>query len=122
MTSELNAIKEMVTAAAAAAAEKQATDVIILDVAEVLNITDFFLICSGKNDRQAKAIADEIRRTIHELGGTPLRSAGEDLGDWILVDYGDFVVHVFTQEKREYYQLERLWSDAPKLEVVERAE
>lgn len=122
MTQDTTAAKEMVTAAAAAAADKQATDIIILEVAAVLNITDYFLICSGKNDKQVKAITDEIRKTIRELGGTPLRAAGEDRGDWILLDYGDYVIHVFTEEKREYYQLERLWSDAPRLDIAERAE
>ena len=122
MTQETHDAKEMVTAAAAAAADKKASDLIILEVYEILNITDYFLICSGKNDKQTKAIADEVRKTIRELGGKPLRAAGEDLGDWILIDYGDFVVHIFTEEKREYYQLERLWSDAPQLDIVERAE
>jgi len=122
VTQETHDAKEMVTAAAAAAADKKASDLIILEVYEILNITDYFLICSGKNDKQTKAIADEVRKTIRELGGKPLRAAGEDLGDWILIDYGDFVVHIFTEEKREYYQLERLWSDAPQLDIVERAE
>ena len=112
----------MVTAAAAAAADKQASDLLVLEVFDILNITDYFLICSGKNDKQTKAIADEVRKAIRELGGKPLRAAGEDLGDWILIDYGDFVIHIFTEEKREYYQLERLWSDAPQLDIVERAE
>ncbi len=122
MTQETQYAKEMVTAAAAAAAGKQASDIIVLDVYDIINITDYFLICTGKNDKQTKAIADEVRTTVRELGGKPLRSAGEDLGDWILIDYGDFVVHIFTEEKREYYQLERLWSDAPQLDIVERAE
>jgi len=122
VTQETHDAKEMVTAAAAAAADKKASDLIILEVYAILNITDYFLICSGKNDKQTKAIADEVRKTIRELGGKPLRAAGEDLGDWILIDYGDFVVHIFTEEKREYYQLERLWSDAPQLDFVERAD
>ncbi len=114
--------KALVMAAAVAATAKQASDLIVLEVFPVLSITDYFLICSGKNDKQTKAIANEIRKTVRELGGKPLRAAGEDLGDWILIDYGDFVIHIFTEEKREYYQLERLWSDAPQLDVVERAE
>ena len=122
MTHEIQYVKEMVTAAAAAAAGKQASDIIVLEVYDIINITDYFLICTGKNDKQTKAIADEVRTTVRELGGKPLRSAGEDLGDWILIDYGDFVIHIFTEEKREYYQLERLWSDAPQLDIVERVE
>lgn len=122
MSKETLGAKEMITAAANAAADKQASDLVVLEVYEILNITDYLLICSGKSERQTKAIADEVRTTIRELGGRPLRAAGEDLGDWILIDYGDFVIHIFTEEKREYYQLERLWSDAPKLDIVEQTE
>ena len=85
-------------------------------------ITDHFLICSAPSDRQAKTIAEEIERKLREEGRRPLRTEGAAETGWILVDYGDFVVHVFTDEMREYYDLERLWKDAPRPDLPELAE
>lgn len=103
--------------AASAAASKKATDPVILDVGDVLSITDSFVIVSGSNPRQVRTIADEIEQQITDAGGPkPLRIEGLDDLKWVLVDYGEFVVHVFLQETRDYYELERLWSDVPRLE------
>ena len=100
--------------AAQAASSKKATDPIVLAVGDVLSITDFFVIVSGSNPRQVRTIADEVEEQIRAAGGpTPLRVEGLDDLHWVLVDYGEFVVHVFLQETREYYELERLWSDVP---------
>jgi ribosome-associated protein len=108
--------KELVMLAAKAADDKQATDIVILELAQLLVVTDYFLICSAETDRQTKTIDEEVRKQAREVAGRkPLRAAGEDLGDWILIDYGDVVVHIFTQETRDYYQLERLWRGAPKV-------
>jgi ribosome-associated protein len=108
---------ELVEAAAAAASSKKAERIVILDVSKQLVITDHFLICSGNSDRQVKSIADEIQKTLAaERGVKPFRREGEREGRWVLLDYVDFVVHVFHKEDREYYDLERLWSDAPKTE------
>jgi ribosome-associated protein len=102
--------------AARSAAEKQATDPVILEVGDVLAICDHFVIVSGRNQRQVRTITDEIERAIVEAGGPkPMRLEGRDDLHWVLMDYGDFVVHVFLQETRDYYELERLWSDVPRV-------
>jgi ribosome-associated protein len=89
----------------------------ILNVSEQLAITDYFLICSGNTDRQVRTIADEIeRRLVTSTRVKPVRREGEREARWVVLDYIDFVVHVFHQEDRDYYELERLWSDAPLLE------
>jgi len=99
--------------AAEAASSKQARDVIVLDVSEPLVISDYFVICSGNSDRQVRAIAEEVERACRVDGTRPLRREGEREARWILLDFVDFVVHVFLEEERAYYDLERLWRDAP---------
>ena len=107
---------DTVLEAARAAAAKRAQDISVLDVSELLVITDHFLICSGNTERQVRTIADEIeRRLIQDRGMKPARREGEREARWVVLDYVDFVVHVFHKEDRDYYQLERLWSDAPTL-------
>lgn len=103
--------------AARTADDKGAKDVIILEVADVLVVADYFVITSGANDRQVKAIVEEIERRVADAElGKPLRAEGMDERKWVLLDYGDVVVHVFLHEIREYYQLERLWSDVPRVD------
>jgi ribosome-associated protein len=104
---------DLALTAAEAASAKQATDVVVLDVSEPLVISDYFVICSASNDRQVRAIAEEVERACQAAGARPLRREGERDARWILLDFIDFVVHVFLQEAREYYDLERLWRDAP---------
>ncbi len=106
---------EPVLEAAQAAADKKAEDIVILDVSKQLMITDHFLICSGNTERQVRTIADEIGRKLLETGLKPFRREGEREGRWVLLDYIDFVVHVFKKEDRDYYDLERLWSDAGRI-------
>ena len=98
-----------------AAADKKATKIVVLDVGPFLAITDYFMICSAQSDRQVKTIAEEVERKLKEEGRSPIRTEGSAETGWILVDYGDFVVHVFTDEARAYYDLERLWKDADRL-------
>lgn len=117
MNERANETKELVSAAVAAAEEKKAFDFRVLEIPKELALTDYFMICSAGGDRQAKAIAEEVRVALRDLGRKPLRVAGEDVGKWILMDYGDIIVHIFTEETREYYQLERLWRDAPQVEI-----
>ena len=106
--------------AAAAASSKKAQDVVILDVSEQLVITDHFLICSGSSDRQVRTIADEVERSLREQRSIkPYRREGEREARWVLLDYVDFVVHVFQPADREYYDLERLWADAHRIEFDE---
>jgi ribosome-associated protein len=85
----------------------------VLDVSEPLVISDYFVICSGSNERQVRAIAEEVERACRAHGVRPLRREGEREARWILLDYVDFVVHVFLHSEREFYDLERLWRDAP---------
>ncbi len=108
--------RDLAVAAARAAASKQARDVVILDVRELIVITDYFLIASGTSDRQVRTIADEVERRLREEHSVkPYRREGATEGRWVLLDYVDFVVHVFQKADREYYDLERLWSDAPRV-------
>jgi ribosome-associated protein len=107
--------KEVAVAAARAAAAKQGADIAILDVHELIVITDFFVIASGSSDRQVKTIVDEVEKAVREHGVRPVRREGETENRWVLLDYVDVVVHVFADEEREYYDLERLWRDAPRV-------
>ncbi len=101
------------------AQEKLAADVVILDMRPVCSYTDFFVVCTGQNPRQTKAIYDEVRERLkHDDGLLPRSVAGEREARWILADYLDVVLHVFTPEAREYYRLEELWGDVPSVEVA----
>jgi ribosome-associated protein len=103
--------------AARAADSKSGEDIVILAMAELLGLTDAFVITSGRNRRQVRTIVDEIERQVHERGGRkPTRVEGLDDARWVLMDYGDFLVHVFLDEARHFYDLEHLWSGAPRLE------
>lgn len=116
MTATEHAI-ELVHAAARAAADKLALQMVAFDVSEQLAITDAFLIASATNDRQVKAIVDEIEDKLREIGAKPVRREGERDGRWVLIDYGEIVVHVQHEEERAYYALERLWRDCPTIEL-----
>lgn len=105
--------REVAVLAARAANEKQAREVRILEMRDLLVITDFFVIASGSSDRQVKAIVDGVERELHAAGRKPVRREGERDLHWVLLDFSDVVVHVFLQEDRDYYELERLWKDAP---------
>lgn len=101
------------------AAGKKAEGIIILDMKQICSYTDFFVICSGRSSRQTKAIVDEVRLKIKEAGVSPASLEGEVKGDWVLMDYLGVVVHVFTPEVRDFYRLEVLWKEAPRVEMVE---
>ena len=101
------------------AQEKLAADVVILDMRPVCSYTDFFVVCTGQNPRQAKAVYDEVRERLkREEGLVPRSAVGEREARWILADYLDVVLHVFTPEAREYYRLEELWGDVPSVELA----
>ena len=112
---------ELVRIAAAAAADKLATDIIAYDVSEQLVITDAFLLCSASNDRQVRAIVDEIEEKLRKADARPVRREGEREGRWVLLDYIDVVIHVQHAEERIYYALERLWKDCPRIPLPEPA-
>ena len=105
--------------AAEAAADKLAADIIAYDVSEQLVITDVFLLCSAANDRQIRAVVDEIEDKMRQAGARPVRTEGEREGRWVLLDYLDIVIHIQQAEERVYYALERLWKDCPRLPLPE---
>jgi ribosome-associated protein len=112
---------ELAQAAAAAAADKLATDLTILDVSDQLVITDCFVLASAPNDRQVRAVVDAVEERLLTLGAKPVRREGEREGRWVLLDYVDIVVHVQHSEERTYYALERLWKDCPTLPLPAEA-
>ncbi len=107
---------EKLMTAARAAAERKALDMVAIDIRKVASFAEFFLVCSGSSTRQVQAIADEIlERMRDERQSRPLHTEGYETATWILLDYGDVIVHVFTNESRQFYQLERLWRDAERV-------
>lgn len=108
---------ELAVAAAEAAAERLATEIIALDVSEQLVITDAFVLAAAESDRQVRAVVDEIEDRLRDLGAKPVRREGLKEGRWVLLDYDEIVVHVQHAEDREFYALERLWKDCPLIEL-----
>ena len=104
---------QLVHTAARAASDKLASDILAFDVSDQLVITDAFLLASGSNDRQVRAIVDEVEDKLREVGAKPVQRKGERDGRWVLIDYGEVVVHVQHEEERQFYALERLWRDCP---------
>jgi len=105
-----------------AAIEKKAMDPVLLELKGVSSITDYFLLCTGKSDRQAQAIAGWIEETLKQKGIRPLGQEGVAQGKWILMDYNDVVVHIFLESARKFYDLEGIWIDAPRIELKVGAE
>lgn len=112
--------QQLVVAAAEAAADKLAEDVVAFDVSELLVITDAFLLCSAPNDRQVRAIVDAVEERLRALDVRPARREGEREGRWVLLDYVDIVVHVQHADERVYYSLERIWKDCPTVQLPEQ--
>jgi ribosome-associated protein len=108
---------ELARTAAAAADEKLATTIAGIDVSEQLALTDAFVIVSASSDRQVGAIVDEVEDQLRAKGAKPIRREGERDGRWVLLDFGDIVVHVQHDEEREFYELERLWKDCPEIDL-----
>jgi ribosome-associated protein len=108
----------MVRTAVEAARDKKAEDILVLDLRGLASFTDYFLICSGASNRQLKTIADEIEEKLRKVKRKPSHVEGYPKGEWILMDYVDFVVHIFTPKSRAHYDLERLWGDAKRLVVA----
>lgn len=116
----LDKVRDWCSTAARAAWEKGGEDTVILSVGRALSITDAFVITSGSNPRQVRTMAEEIEEKVKQRGGpAPLRIEGLDDARWVLMDYGDFVVHLLLTEARDFYQLDRLWSDAERWEWEE---
>ena len=104
-----------------AAQSKKAEDIVVLEIGAVSSFAEHFIICSGSNPRQTTSIADGIEEALREVGFRPIGVEGRQAGEWVLMDYGDFIVHIFSPEKRDFYSLERLWKNAPRLPVPEAA-
>ena len=111
------ALDERILMALNAASDKKALDLALLDLRAVANFTDFFIIASGTNQRQVQAIADSVVERLREHGTRSARVEGYTAAEWVLVDYGDFIVHVFEEKARRFYDLERLWRDAARVQV-----
>lgn len=109
--------EDAVKNAAHAASAKKATDLVLLDLRTIVSFTEFFLICTGASTRQVQAISNAIEETLRASGKRPLHIEGYSSAEWILLDYGDFIVHVFSPASRRFYDLERLWRDAPLIEI-----
>lgn len=109
--------RQIALLAALAASDKKAEDIVVIDVAELLVVVEYFVICTGRNDLQVKSIADEVEDRLREEADhlKPIGREGADQGKWVLLDFGDVVVHVFQPEERDFYRLEKLWSDAPRV-------
>ena len=112
---------ELARTAAQAAADKLATDIVLIDVSDVLAITDVFVVVTGNNERQVEAIVDEVEEKLRLAGVKPIRREGQRDGRWVLLDYGDIVVHVQHAAERIFYSLERLWKDCPFIPFVDAA-
>jgi ribosome-associated protein len=106
---------DLLRAAVSSAFDKKGFHIAVLDVSELTSYTDSFVICSAANIRQVGAIADEMGKRLRDLGRRPLHVEGERRSEWVLLDYGEFIVHLFTEEKRGYYALDALWGDAPRV-------
>ena len=114
--------RDLAVTAARAASSKQGEAIAVLDVSDLITITDYFVIVSAGSERQVKTISEEVIRAAKERGVRPVRQEGEAGTRWLLLDFVDFVVHVFHEEERDFYRLENLWRDAPVVEWEEGAE
>jgi len=110
-------IDERLKTAIHAASEKKGLDIVVLDLREIASFTDYFLIVSGTNERQVQAISDGVVDTLKKAGSPAARVEGYKTAEWILLDYGDFVVHVFDDKARKFYDLERLWRESRRIEL-----
>jgi ribosome-associated protein len=110
-------LDERICTALHAGSEKKAIDVVVLDLREIASFTDYFVLFSGANERQVQAISDEVYETLKKAGEPAARVEGYNTAEWILLDYGDFVVHVFEQKARKFYDLERLWRESKRVQL-----
>ena len=117
LSPEDQSILEQVRIAVRAADEKKAISPLVLRLTALTEFTDYFIICTGNSTRQTQAIADEVTEQLKKLKVRPLHTEGYNNGEWILIDYGAFVVHIFSEQSRLFYDLERLWRDAERVEV-----
>ena len=117
--SEGGSANDTVLLCANAALDKKAKKLVIVGVKEVSSFTDYFIICSGTSDRQVQAITASVQEHMKKKGFLPIGIEGESNAKWVLMDYGDVIVHIFYEPIREFYDIEKLWADAPRMEVAE---
>ncbi|MBE6185078.1 ribosome silencing factor [Heyndrickxia ginsengihumi] len=110
--------QELLKVVVKACDDKQAEDIVVLNMQGLSLIADYFLVCNGNSNKQIQAIAREVKEKVEELGGEVKRMEGYDEGKWVLIDLGDVVAHIFNRDERSYYNLERLWGDAPSISVA----
>lgn len=110
-------MKKVLTLAVRAAQDKKAEDIVVLNLSTICSFTDHFVICTGRSSRQVQAIADGVEEKLRKQSMRPTHIEGYSQGEWVLMDYMDFVVHVFTPKSREFYDLERLWRGAKQIDV-----
>ena len=110
-------LDERIWMALAAAAEKKAINMVVLDLREIASFTDYFIIANGTNERQVQAISDAVVETLKQAGSPVIRVEGYKTAEWILLDYGDFVMHIFGEKSRKFYDLERLWRESRRVEL-----
>lgn len=110
-------LNKVIKSAVSAALDKKAQNIVILNVKKIVDYTDYFLILSGNSTRQNQAIYDSIMESLKKLKKRPLHVEGVERGEWILLDYGSFIIHIFSPRVREYYDLESLWGDAKRMEI-----
>ena len=115
----VESLPESVRCAVRSAQDKKAFDVVVLFFDNAQGVTDYFVLCSARTTRQVRAVADEVKRQLRLAQDTPSHIEGYDHGEWVLMDYFDFVVHVFTPDTRRFYDLERLWGSATRIPVPE---
>jgi len=124
MTKQLQGASQLSTELALVAAQamddKKAEDILILDVSNLLVVTDVFLLATGTSTRHVRSLMDDAELALREIDRRPIRREGAEYGEWVLLDYGDVVIHVFEKETRAYYDLERLWADAPRIAFTPR--
>jgi ribosome-associated protein len=116
-TAGVQELDERIVTALQAAGDKKALDLVVLDLREIASFTDYFVITSGANERQVQAISDEVLERLKKSGSPAARVEGRKTAEWILLDYGDFIVHVFADKARKFYDLERLWRESTRLEL-----
>ncbi|SRR6266550_2539501 len=114
---DIENLDDRILVALQAAGEKKAIDIVVLDLREIASFTDYFIVTSGANERQVQAISDAVYESLKKIGSAAARVEGYKTAEWILLDYGDFVIHVFEQKARNFYDLERLWRGAKRVEL-----
>ena len=112
-------VKDMARIVYRALEDKKGEDICIIDISGISPLADYFIITNGSNDSQVKALVDNVEEKMHEAGHSQIQREGLQTGNWVLLDYGDVVVHVFDTENREFYHLERIWSDGKRIESID---